>query len=571
MSGGLLNLISIGQSNVILTGNPTKTFFKVAYNKYSNFGLQKFRLDYGGSRDLRLTEESKFTFTIKKYGDLLMDTYVVVTLPDIFSPIYPPTPETNYQWSSYDFKFIENIGIQMIKEITINSGSVQLQKYSGSYLANMIERDFTKDKKDLFNKMSGNIPEFTDPANAFGRKNAYPSSYYTSNPVGTEPSIRGKTLYIPINTSFTLDSRCAFPLIALQYNELTITVTIRPINELFQIRDVFDSENGFPYIKPNFNEEQNRMYRFLQTPPAVRINVNTTNPNLPSAYPYEYTQQIWNADIHLLATYAFLSDTEQRMFAKEDQVYLVKNVIEYNFYNVTGTKKLKLENSNNMVSSWMFFLQRNDVNMRNEWSNYSNWPYEGLPQNVSLAPYELPDNINDGITDVSMQLISGPRTNPGLFGENSGLFTTGDYCTYNQKEILLTMGILLEGAYREDTLQSGIFDYVEKYTRTPGNAKEGLYCYNFCLSTNQLDYQPSGAINLSKFKNIEFEITTYTPQIDPTNIAFKVICSTDGNPIAVSRKPGWQLYQYNYNMTIYEERYNIMSFIGGNVGLMYAL
>jgi hypothetical protein len=40
----------------------------------------------------------------------------------------------------------------------------------------------------------------------------------------------------------------AFPLIALQYNELQITVSFRPINELFMIRDVFDYENNYPYI-----------------------------------------------------------------------------------------------------------------------------------------------------------------------------------------------------------------------------------------------------------------------------------------------------------------------------------
>ena len=58
MPGGLLNIISEGTNNVILTGSPTKTFFNVKYAKYTNFGLQKFRLDYDGMRDLRLTEDS---------------------------------------------------------------------------------------------------------------------------------------------------------------------------------------------------------------------------------------------------------------------------------------------------------------------------------------------------------------------------------------------------------------------------------------------------------------------------------------------------------------------------------
>ena len=97
MAGGLLNIISIGNANVILTGNPTKTFFKATYSKYTNFGLQKFRLDYEGSRDLRLTTPSQYTFKIKRYADLLMDTYLVLNLPDIWSPIYNPTIDNYYE------------------------------------------------------------------------------------------------------------------------------------------------------------------------------------------------------------------------------------------------------------------------------------------------------------------------------------------------------------------------------------------------------------------------------------------------------------------------------------------
>jgi hypothetical protein len=34
----------------------------------------------------------------------------------------------------------------------------------------------------------------------------------------------------------------------------------------------------------------------------------------------------------------------------------------------------------------MFYFQRSDVNLRNEWTNYSNWPYNSLPSNVTPAP-----------------------------------------------------------------------------------------------------------------------------------------------------------------------------------------
>ena len=85
MPGGLLQLIAYGQSNIILTGNPKISFFKASYKKYTPFGMQRFRIDYEGLRTLRLSEDSKFTFKIPRYAELLMDTYLVITLPNIWS------------------------------------------------------------------------------------------------------------------------------------------------------------------------------------------------------------------------------------------------------------------------------------------------------------------------------------------------------------------------------------------------------------------------------------------------------------------------------------------------------
>jgi hypothetical protein len=551
MPGGLLNIVSVGNGNVMLTGNPTKTFFKVTYSKYTNFGLQKFRLDFEGARDLRLTEESKFTFKIKRYADLLMDTYIVVTIPDIWSPIYPPSPETGHLWSAYDFRWIRDLGAQLVKSVEITCGSTTLQKYSGAYLAAMVERDFTAEKKELFHRMTGNMPEMYDPANTGGHNDSYPSAYYTANTAGAEPSIRGRTLYIPINTWFTLDSRCAFPLVSLQYNELTVNVTLRPIQQLFQVRDVFDNTNNFPYIQPDFTKERFQMYRFLQTPPAIDISTG--------AAAYSIQTKTWNADIHLLATYCFLSKEEAQLFAAEDQVYLVKDVFEYFFENVTGTTKSRLL-TNGMVANWMFYLQRNDVALRNEWSNYTNWPYHSLPSNIYPAPTTVPKPTS--------LIPYGPLLNPNETA--TGYFITGDFAQHNQRDILQTLGILFDGEYRENTLVRGVYDYVEKYTRTAGAAKEGLYCYNFCLNTSPFDYQPSGAINMARFKLVELELATYVPIFDLVNSNFNIICDQNGAPIGVSNKSKWQLYEYNFNLTVFEERYNILSFISGNCGMLYA-
>ena len=552
MAGGLLNIVAVGANNVFLTGNPCKTFFKATYAKYSNFGLQKFRIDYDGQRDLRPTEPSTFTFKIPRYADLLMDTYVVVTLPDIWSPVYPPTADTGNKWAPYEFKWIKNIGTHMIKEIVITCGSMTLQKYSGEYMAAMVDRDFSAEKKGLFHKMTGHTTEVNDPAVAHGRTNSYPSASFTPVAAGAEPSIRGRDLYVPINTWFTLNSTCAFPLVALQYNELVISITMRPIQELFQVRDVFDVEYNYPYIQPDFNESRFQMYRYLQSPPTGYIQPND----------YASRFLTWNADIHLLATYCFLSKEETQVFAAEDHVYLIKDVFEYKYENITGSKRIKVT-SNGMISSWMWYMQRNDVNLRNEWSNYTNWPYDRLPSNIILAPFEPLLG-----TDLSYGMAVHP--NPNYASTNSGITITGVYHNENRKEILETLGILLNGDYRENLMTRGVYDYIEKYTRTAGAATEGLYCYNYCLNTSPFEYQPSGAINLSKFKTIELEVNTYSPSIDSKNSNYDIICDAETGEAIGVRKSNWRLFDYNYNLTLFEERYNILSFIGGNCSMLYS-
>jgi len=563
-----MNLVSQGQQNVILNGTPSKSFWKSVYQKYTNFGLQKFRLDFEGAKTLQLNEESTFTFRVKRYADLLMDCYLSVDLPNIWSGILPPRTVTNPDgsttytpWAPYEFKWIDNIGAQMISKIVITCGNQTLQQYSGQYLLSAVQRDFSTDKKALFDNMSGNVPELNDPANAGTRVNAYPNAYYTLNPAGAEPSIRGRTIYIPLNSWFGLKSQMAFPLVALQYNELHITVTFRPINELFRIRDVFDYTNNFPYIAPNFNQFYQQMYRFLQPPPDVDIGPTS----------YLDTRTIWNSNINLNCTYAFLSNDENQLFAKNEQKYLFKQVHENVFYNVTGPNKIQLE-SIGLVSSWMWYLQRSDANLRNEWSNYTNWPYNYIPNDLIWAPalgnYPNPDTtINYDASGNIIPSTLGPGVNPN--GLLSGLMITGDYSMQNEKQILLFLGILLDGQYRENLQPSGVYNFIEKYTRTPGNATEGLYCYNFCLDTSLYNLQPSGAINMNRFNQIEFEFTTIIPQLDPLAQVLTICDPETGNIIGIN-KPTWRIFDYNFNLYLMEERINVVTFVGGNAGLMYA-
>ena len=552
MPGGLMNLVSEGQGNIILNGNPTKSFFKTTYAKYTNFGIQKFRIDYEGSKSLRLSEESTFDFKILRYADLLMDTYISVTLPDIWSPIIPP-PKTPGKWEPYEFKWIENLGFKMISKLVITCGNQKLFQCSGDYLLASAQRDMGAPKFNLLNYMTGNIPQYTDPSLYGVNKGNYPNAYYQDSSTTPEPSIRGRVIYIPLNVWFVLNSSMAFPLVSLQYNELHIYVTFRPINQLFTIRDVYDSDNGYPRVAPDFNTYYMQMYRFLQPPPDTTLGINS----------YTDKRSIWNTDVNLVCSYCFLSNEEQRVFALKEQNYLIKQVNETINYNVTGSNKIDLNSTSGMVISWMFYFQRSDVNLRNEWSNYTNWPYNYLPQDLIQAPTNGTWPIERSNTVVEV----GPGVNTDGF--LTGWMITGNYNFENTKDILVTMGILLDGIYRENQQPSGVYNYIEKYTRTNGSGKNGLYVYNFCMNTSNNDLQPSGAMNMSRFTNIELETVTINPPIDP-NAQSLVICDPQSGNVVGINKPTWRIYDYYYNMVLFEERYNVVNFIGGNCGLLYA-
>ena len=571
MAGGLLNLIALGNQNIILTGNPTKSFFKSTYSKYTNFGLQKFRIDQVGQTELDVTKLSKFSFKILRYGDLLMDMYLVVKLPKIWSPIlnYSYTDEntslTVNEYRPYEFKWIKNIGCQIIKEVNITIDGTTIQKFSGHYLQNIVERDFDTNKKAIFDKMTGNISELNDPANYNNRNNNYPNAFnsYNISPdvSGIEPSIRDYNLYIPINSWFSMSSLMALPLICLQYSELVIDFTLRPINELYTIKDVLYNNtnnpipyNNFPQIQANQNEIAYQFKRFIHAPPLRDLvsNVDT----------YVNLRTTINSNIHLICTQCFLEEAERKHFAKNSQTYLIREINEYSFEKAIKSNKIKIE-SKGLISSWMWYFQRSDVASRNEWSNYTNWLYED----------KIPNDLEKLYINNQYKYYTPHFTYSGDISKN--IYITGHnpdvYSQTNQCEIMKNFAIICDGKYREQDFDSNIFSKLEKFNKSNGTcSKTGLYCYNFSLTTDPFKLQPNGAFNTNLFKTIEFEYNNYSnPPIDPIMSDFSTVCDDNGLIIGVTKDPT-SIYKYNYNLHVIEEKYNILLFQNGFGGLVYA-
>ena len=266
----------------------------------------------------------------------------------------------------------------------------------------------------------------------------------------------------------------------------------------------------------------------------------------------------------MLCTQCFLDNAEREMFAKNSQNYLIKEVKEYNFEKVIKTNKIKLE-SNGLISSWMWYFQRSDVKDRNEWSNYTNWPYEN----------SIPNDLKK-ISINSSNIYYSPHFSYNLGDISKNIYYTGYnpsvYEQTNQCEIMKNFGIICNGKYREQTFDSSIFSKIEKYNKSNGSSsKVGLYYYNFTLFTDPFKLQPNGALNTSKFKTIEFEYNNYAnPPIDLSNVEFTTICDPATGAVIATSKDPTSIYKYYYNLFVIEEKYNLLIFQNGFGGLLYS-
>ena len=544
MTGGLMNLTAAGNENIVIHGNPKKTFFKATFKKHTNFGLQRFRIDFEGNRVLNYTTPTVLDFKIPRYAEMLYDTYVCVTLPHIYSPLlYKGENELGRNLIPYEFRWIDELGTNMIQEVEIYAGGTTLAKYSGEYLSCVKERDFTGAKKDLWNRMTGNIPEVNDPANANGNINVYPNAMYIDES-GVEPSIRSRKIYIPLDAFFCESSKMALPLVALQYQEVSIRLTFRPTFQLYTLNNIADIQNDtcISYrIAPNPNDLDNQLWRFLQAPQDVAASQEL----------YNQTRNDWNSDVHLIGTYIFLGQEERRMMAQNSHTILLKQVKEYDFLGQAGSKIIEME-SRDLLSGYMFRFRRSDALLRNEWSNYTNWAYR------NVQPQELTEDL---------PLLEGNEIpNPNNF------HITGSIGTYahNQKDILSEIGILMGGVYREKMLDSGVYNYIEKYMRSTGGAKDGLYVYQFGLNSNKREYQPSGAMNVNRFAEVNLEYNTIEPPFNPMGALVEYICDASSNPIGFRKNTG-SLNSYNFDMRVFEERYNVLVIKSGRAGLMMSV
>lgn len=235
----------------------------------------------------------------KKYYDKLYA--VKIALTDAY--------ETNYK-----FAWVDKLGHAIINYIQFDIGGNHIDKQYGQWLDIWHELTGKKLQEDHYNRMIGNIPELT----TYDRT--------------TKPSY---TLKIPLQYFFNRYNGLALPLIALQYNDVSIRVKFRKFSECSYIEA--DSEN---------------------TPVSLDDILENMDIDLTA---------------NLLVEYAYLDSPERKKFAQSSHEYLIQQVqINYEDNLTDKTYQMDLD-FNQPCIGLIWVLQRNSLLKNSDGHTKCHW------------------------------------------------------------------------------------------------------------------------------------------------------------------------------------------------------
>jgi hypothetical protein len=502
MPGGYIQLAAYGSQDFYLTANPQISFFKTVYRRYTNFSMDFFNIKPEGNLGLNDQETVTYKFKIDRNADLINHVYFSFTLPEIYSS------------NNLDFKWVKNIGFNMIDKASIYIGGSVIDEHYGEWFQIWHELTTGDEKKETLNKMIGNIPEMYDPANAPGNAGIYPNSSLLGGRenILVGPSIFSRTMRVPLIFWFNRNPSLALPLIALQYDPIQINITCKKITDLYTIVDnVALSASYGMRIKPQTTDiYYNSKYGIQNFVNDETMFVGETG-----------NKKLVDFQINpfLDINYIYLDTKEMKNFAQTEHKYLIEQIKISSFQGVLGNDTLELQ-LHHPTSLMIIVTKRNDVEDRNDWNNYTNWIDEKIP------PYAI-NYVNEYYNVHEDDAQATEKV------------TSSNYEFRKNINCLKTISLKLNGVDRFSTQDPDFFNYVQSYSFSKKTPKEGIYPYSF--SIDPFKYQPSGSCNMSRFNNIELTVETNNAPMPS----------------------GLTEYVYKYDINIYTISYNILRIVSG--------
>ena len=514
--GSLISLTSYGSQNVLLNGNPDFTFFYKVFKKYSHFATESVSIPLDGPTELFYDQEVTVRAKIPRVTDLVSDMCLLIDLPDIYSK-YIDISAGSPRQAQYEFQWVKAPAVHMIKKISFLMGGTSVQEFDGEYIYARAQLDQDSDTLEKWRALVGDVPELVDPAKGIyaGGSQAigYPSVVrdVTQTQQINRPSIFGRTLRVPLPFWFSESSFKALPLVALQYHECYVEVTLRRLQEMYTVLD----PTGLR-VRPGM-----KLDAMLGVNEPDYVADNDQNVEIRNFYvDHGFTVPALNnlsVNPRLEATYVSVTDEERKVFANFPLTYLMSQVRRYRLDNITGRQLFDLEVSNPITRLIILPRRSDSYDDRNQPFNYTNW------WNYPAAPF---------------------TPTPGASPIVNTVFSSGVLVPATQDQIIRGMRLLLNGVEYQESKGSGYYTELTQFnTCKGGHTKEARYMHIFPFALDPPGEQPSGSVNASVIRLFQLEIDPYPLPANPT---------------------------YVYNVNVYVESYNVVNIASGLGGLKYA-
>ena len=327
--------------------------------------------------------------------------------------------------------WVKNLGHSLIEYIDVFIGGKRIDRHWGIWINIWYQLSYKETQIPIYNKMIGNVAELTNFDNL------------------PKPSYN---IYIPLSFWFNKFNGLAFPLIAMQYNDIRFSLKLRKFEEVFFIERLYKGTYKGSEITLTA-----QMIDFIQNRSTKKDSLMLTNIEI---FNDIVLADIWDnkglrLDGHIMMDYIYLESPERKRFAQSGHEYLIERIQHNMFDNIDQIMfDVRLDFTNPSKELCWVFLK--DIYTQNHHSwNECRW-----------SDYALTNGIGNPIVSASLNFNNYVRI---------------------QKQV---------GVY---------FNKFQPYTYHKVSPTDGINIYSFCL--DPLQHQPTGSCNFSRLTNVRLFTT----------------------------------------------------------------
>jgi len=336
MTGGLMQLVAYGAQDIYLTGNPAITYFKSVYRRHTNFAMESIEQTFNGT----INFGNRISAVISRNGDLVSGLFLEITLPHITA-----NDADGGRWT-------ESVAHYIIDNAEIEIGGQLIDRHYGDWLEIWAQLSLEYSKLPAYYEMVGldgknGLRSIADNGNVVAPGSRLNSSGY-------------RLLYLPLQFWFCRNIGLALPLIALQYHEVKLNITLASASSLMIRADTTSGSNSL----------------------AVK----------------------------LFADYIYLDTDERRRFAQVSHEYLIEqlqlNTFTYDSGDTTVNANLVF---NHPVKELIWVCRQTTATTSKQWNNYTT----KIATDTTITDMFIRPGVSidpDDITNISASLTSYRRT-----------------------------------------------------------------------------------------------------------------------------------------------------------------